>query len=372
LYLESRTERCRAAPILAKPDGVFNPCDVEPTMKAILLEKPGKFEQIEIDAPSSPAAGEALVRVHRVGICGTDISGYLGKMPFYSYPRIPGHELGVEVLEVGSGVENVRPGDRCSIEPYINCQNCFACHRGSSNCCENLQVLGVHTDGGLRPQFIVPARKLHPSTKLTLDQLALVETLAIGCHAVARGNPQPKEHILVIGAGPIGLSTIEFAKLSGAYVTVLDMNLKRLEFCKQTMGVHHVVQFKGDESEIKALKDITDGTLPTVVIDATGSPKSMSNALNYVAHTGKLVYVGIVTDNVSFPHPLMHRREMTLYASRNALPADFGRIIKLIEDGKIDTRPWITHRTAFADLIGNFPSYTKPETGVIKAVVEVD
>lgn len=341
-------------------------------MKAILLEKPGHFERIDVAEPDAPGPGDVLVRVHRVGICGTDISGYLGKMPFYSYPRIPGHELGVEVVEVGAGVENVKPGDRCSVEPYINCQECFACRRGNSNCCENLQVLGVHTDGGLRPHFIVPARKLHRSEKLTLEQLALVETLGIGCHAVDRGHPAAGEHVLVIGAGPIGLSVIEFAKIARARVTVLDMNVARLKFCKNTMGVDHVVEFKGDGSEVQALKDITDGVLPTVVIDATGSSKSMSNALNYVAFTGRLVYVGITTDEVHFPHPLMHRREMTLFASRNSLPADFGRIIGLIESGQIDTRPWITHRTPFEELIGAFPSYTKPETGVIKAVVEVD
>lgn len=340
-------------------------------MKAVLLEKPGLFKQIEIPDAERPGPGEALVRVHRVGICGTDISGYLGKMPFYSYPRIPGHELGVEVLEVGAQVENVRPGDRCSVEPYINCQNCPACRRGNSNCCESLQVLGVHTDGGLRPQFLVPARKLHVSRKLTLDQLALVETLGIGCHAVARGNAQAGEHLLVIGAGPIGLSTIVFAKLAGSCVTVLDMNRMRLDFCKETMGVDHIVEFKGDGSELEQLKDITAGALPTLVIDATGSNKSMSNALNYVGFTGRLVFVGITTDIVSFAHPLMHRREMTLLASRNALPADFKRIINLIEEGRIDTRPWITHRSPFDALIDNFPSYTKPETGVIKAVVEI-
>src|SRR5580765_6929349 len=162
-------------------------------MKAIVLQKPGQFEQVAVPEPGRPDEGEALVRVHRVGICGTDISGYLGKMPFFSYPRIPGHELGVEVLEVGPGVTSIKPGDRCSVEPYINCQNCFSCARGHSNCCENHQTLGVHCDGGLRPYFLVPARKLHISRKLTFDQLALVETLAIGCHAIYRGNPQPNE-----------------------------------------------------------------------------------------------------------------------------------------------------------------------------------
>jgi alcohol dehydrogenase len=341
-------------------------------MKAILLEKPGQFEKVSISEPKRPGKGEVLVRVHCVGICGTDISGYLGKMPFYSYPRIPGHELGVEVAEVGPDVTNVRVGDLCSVEPYINCQTCFACRRGGINCCENLQVLGVHTDGGLRPQFLVPARKLHPARSLSMEQLALVETLAIGCHAVARGNPQPEETVLVIGAGPIGLATLEFVRLSGATSIVLDLNEQRLDFCKKTMGVNHTIVFRNDGSELERLRELTGGALPTVVIDATGNHRSMGGALDYVAHTGKLVYVGITTDEVRFGHPLMHRREMTLYASRNALPADFDRIIEHIEQGRIDTRPWITHRTAFDDLIRNFPSYTRPETGVIKAIVEVN
>jgi 2-desacetyl-2-hydroxyethyl bacteriochlorophyllide A dehydrogenase len=340
-------------------------------MKAIQLEKPQEFRRIEIPEPNAPGPGEALVRVGRIGICGTDLSGYLGKMPFFSYPRIPGHELGVEVVAVGPDVNTVRVGDRCSVEPYINCQKCQACARGHTNCCENLQVLGVHTDGGLRPRFIVPARKLHPSAKLTLDQLALVETLAIGCHAVNRGAPNMGNAVLVIGAGPIGLAAIEFVKLSGARTIVLDLNEQRLTFCRQTMKVDHVIK-AGSGQEIEELKELTGGNLASVVIDATGNNKSMSNALNYVGFAGKLVFVGITTAEVSFGHPLMHRREMTLLASRNALPPDFRRIIGLIETGSIDTRPWITHRSSFDTLIDDFPSYVKPETGVIKAIVSVD
>ena len=175
-------------------------------MKALLLQQPGEFQRIEIDEPAAPGPGEALVRVHRVGICGTDLSGYLGKMPFFSYPRIPGHELGVEVLAVGPGVTNVKPGDRCAVEPYMNCGDCHACRKGATNCCANLKVLGVMTDGGLRDRFVLPADKLHPSATLTFEQLALVETLAIGCHAVDRSALAAGENCLVIGAGPIGLS----------------------------------------------------------------------------------------------------------------------------------------------------------------------
>jgi alcohol dehydrogenase len=339
-------------------------------MKALLLEAPRDFKRVETEGPKPPGPGEALVRVHRVGICGTDISGYLGKMPFFSYPRIPGHELGVEVVEVGEGVSNVQPGDRCSVEPYINDPDSYASRRGHPNCCERLEVLGVHRDGGMRPRFLLPARKLHASTKLAFEQLALVETLAIGCHAVNRGAPQADESCLVIGAGPIGLAVLEFVKLTGAKTIVLDVNEQRLDFCRRVMGVPHTVKLTDRVQQ--DLRELTDGHMPDVVIDATGSSASMSAAFGLIAPGGRVVYVGITTDEVRFKHPVFHKTEGTLLCSRNALPEDFTRIIRLIEDGRIDTEPWITHRAAFDELPGLFPSYTRPETGVIKAVVEVD
>jgi 2-desacetyl-2-hydroxyethyl bacteriochlorophyllide A dehydrogenase len=338
-------------------------------MKALSLESPKHFRRIEIDGPAPPGPGEALVRVHRVGVCGTDISGYLGKMPFFSYPRIPGHELGVEVLDVGDGVTNVRPGDRCSVEPYLNDPNSYASRRGRPNCCERLQVLGVHCDGGLRPRFVVPARKLHPAQKLSFEQLALVETLAIGCHATQRAAPQPDESCLIVGAGPIGLATLEFVKLTGAKVIVLDVNEQRLEFCRRVMGVTRTV--RASERLEAELRELTDGNMPDVVIDATGSSASMSGAFGLIAHGGRLVFVGITTDEVRFRHPVFHKPEGTLLCSRNALPEDFTHIIGLIETGRLDTAPWITHRTAFDEVIDVFPSYPRPESGVIKAIIDV-
>ncbi len=338
-------------------------------MKALSLEAPRQFKRVDVESPRKPGLGEALVRVHRVGICGTDIHGYLGKMPFFSYPRIPGHELGVEVLDVGADVTNVKAGDRCAVEPYINCQKCYACRRGHTNCCEKHQTLGVHCDGGLRPQFLVPARKLHISRRLAFDQLALVETLAIGCHAVNRSGLQGHESCLIIGAGPIGLATLEFAKLTRAQVIMLDVNEQRLDFCRRVMGVKYTLR-PSDRLD-QDLRDMTDGHLTDVVIDATGSSASMSNAFGLVAHAGRLVFVGITSDEVKFRHAVFHRPEGTLLCSRNALSADFTRIIQLIEEERIDTRPWITHRAGFEELIDVFPSYTRPETGVIKAVVDV-
>jgi alcohol dehydrogenase len=307
-----------------------------------------------------------------VGICGTDLSGYLGKMPFFSYPRIPGHELGVEVLAVGEDVTNVKPGDRCAVEPYINCQRCYACRRGHTNCCEVNQTLGVMCDGGLTERILLPARKLHRASRLTTEQCALVETLAIGCHAINRGNPRPGENVLVIGAGPIGLSAIEFAKLSGARTIVMDMNAQRLEFVRNRMGVPDTILARGDEEDFKAMADLTDGQMADLVIDATGSNRSMVRALEFAAFEGRIVYVGITQQNLEFPHaPVMHRRELTLLASRNALAPDFSRIVKLIEDGQIDTRPWITHHAQFDEMAAVFPSWLRSETGVIKAIVHV-
>ncbi|HVT26417.1 MAG TPA: zinc-binding alcohol dehydrogenase family protein, partial [Lacipirellulaceae bacterium] len=340
-------------------------------MKAIQLEAPRKFKRLEIGEPSSPGPDEALVRTQCVGVCGTDTSAYLGKFPLFSYPRIPGHELGVEVLEVGSRVENVRPGDRCSVEPYINNPASFASRRGCGNCCQDLQVLGVHVDGGLRDRFALRADKLHPSKRLAFEQLALVETLAIGCHAINRAAPRPGDHLLIIGAGPIGLSVLEFARLAKNDITVMDMNADRLSFCRRTYGLSNTILFKGDGSELEQMKCITGGELYPVVIDATGSATSMNQALNYVANAGTLVYVGITTQDITFPDRLFHTREITLKATRNALPDDFRRIVKHIEDGQIDTTRWITHRTNIDEMIDVFDSYTKPETGVIKAMIAV-
>jgi alcohol dehydrogenase len=342
-------------------------------MKAIQLEKPGSFRIIDVEEPSAPGDGEAIVRVHQVGICGTDLGGYLGKMPFFSYPRIPGHELGVEVVSIGPGVTTVSVGDRCSVEPYLNCQKCHACRRGHTNCCHHNQTLGVHCDGGLRRLYTVPARKLHVSKGLAFDQLALVETLAIGRHAVERAAPSRGETLLVIGAGPIGLSVIEFAKISGARTVVMDMNAHRLAFVREVMGVPDTILANGDASDVEALAAMTGGDLAESVIDATGSNRSMSRALEFCSFAGHLVYVGITQAELSFLHaPVLHRRELTVMASRNALPGDFTSIISLMETGRINTSPWITHRSDFGSMAGRFPDWLKPETGVIKAMVSVD
>jgi 2-desacetyl-2-hydroxyethyl bacteriochlorophyllide A dehydrogenase len=334
-------------------------------MKGIVLDNPNQF-RAATDLPdiADLPPGYARVRTKRVGICGTDWHAIAGRQPFFSYPRILGHELGVEVVAVNDPTSTLKPGDKCSVEPYLNCQECIACRRGRGNCCVKLQVLGVHADGGMREEFILPARKLHKSDKLSLDQLALVETLAIGCHAVARANPEKGERVLILGAGPIGLSVIPFVQANGAEPIVADVSDTRLAFCRSQMKVRQTIDARQDV--VAQLGE----ELPTVVIDATGNPQSMMSCFERMAPGGRIVFVGLFPGEVTFNDPNFHRRETTLMGSRNALPGDFVRIIKLIEDGVVDTTPWITHRTtadAFCDVL---PGWQKPEANVLKAMVE--
>lgn len=340
-------------------------------MQALRFIEPGSMELTEVPEPDAPSIGEVLVRTHQVGVCGTDISGFLGKHPFFSYPRIPGHELGVEVLEIGPQVENVRPGDRCAVEPYMNNPDSFASRRGLANCCQDVEVIGIHIDGGLRAKFLIRADKLHKSESLTYEQLALVETLAIGCHAASRTDPVAGDLALVIGAGPIGCSIIEFLKLRGCHLTVMDLNVDRLNSVKKMYNVSNAICPSEQQDEFEAMREITGGELYTHVIDATGSPKSMGQAPNYVRHGGQLIFVGNTTQEITFNPTSLQKPEITLKCSRNALPEDFRFIINAIEVGQIDTAPWITHRTTLNEVVDVFESYTRSETGVLKAMISI-
>lgn len=336
-------------------------------MLQITLDQPGKFSASEVPPPK-PAPGEARVRVHRIGVCGTDLHAFAGKQPFFNYPRVLGHELGVEVIDPGSEPNGLQIGDRCSVEPYLNCGKCIACRTGKPNCCTELRVLGVHTDGGMRPLICVPARKLHKSAKLTYDQLALVETLGIGAHAVERADAKADDFVLVIGAGPIGLSVIQFVLVRGAKLAVMDMSEARLEFCRKQLGVQHTLSPGPDM--LAQLRVLGGGDLPTLVIDATGNPKSMAGTFDLPAHGGRIVFVGLFQGEVTFNDPNFHRRELTLLASRNALPGTFRDIIDLIEAGRVDTTPWITHRFSLPETPTRFPEFAG-NPAVIKTVIEV-
>ena len=322
-------------------------------MRQVVLNRPGEFSDESHPAPS-PGIDEALVRIRSIGVCGTDLHAFAGRQPFFTYPRVLGHELGVEVLSAPENERGIRPGDRCSIEPYINNPLSHASRLGKTNCCEELQVMGVHVDGGMRGLFAVPIRLLHPSAKLSYDQLALVETLGIGFHAVERSELGSGAETLVIGAGPIGLAVVEFAKALGAKITVLDVSPERRAFIEQR-GVEAV--------------DAVGDRRFDYIFDATGSKASMEASFDYCAHGATLVFVGLVQDTISFHDPSFHRKELTLKSSRNSAHA-FPKIIEMIEEGKIDTAPWINHRLKLSEVASDFQGL-RQIPGLVKAVIEV-
>ncbi len=337
-------------------------------MKSVILKEPTHFEVIETKAPLVPTENEVQLRVKRVGICGTDLHAYVGNQPFFTYPRVLGHELALEVISIGSTAiqNNLSIGDLCCVRPYLNCGTCDACLRGFENACLHNKVLGVHIDGGMQELINLPVDKLHKSNILNENELALVEMLSIGCHAVRRAQIIPGETVLIVGVGPIGLGVAQFAHLAGAHVIALDVSTPRLQFAKKQAAVEHSID--GKENVFEQIQAIMHGRLPTVVFDATGNPNSMMKSFEYVAHGGRLVFVGLFQGDVTFNDPEFHRRELTLLASRNATSQDFHQVISALENKKFDVQPWITNCSSPEQMIQDFPKWLDPANGVVKAM----
>lgn len=339
-------------------------------MKTLVLEKPKSFVLDETPEPATIKDNEALVRVIRVGVCGTDIHAFEGTQPFFSYPRILGHELAVEVLALGKAdhPHKIQVGDICAVEPYLNCGQCIACRRGSPNACVRLLVLGVHIDGGMRERIVVPIHKLHPANHLSVEQIAMVEMLSVGAHAVRRANLTAGENVLVIGAGPIGLGVMCFAQMAGVRVIAVDVNPDRLEFCQRALGIQDTLDAR--HNVLSPAQKLLDGEMPTAVFDATGNIGSMNQAFRYVANSGRLIFVGLTQEYITVHNPHFHRNELTLLASRNATPEDFRQVIDALGTGQVNIQGWVTHHSTPEDLPHQFPDWLKPTSGLIKAVLE--
>lgn len=337
-------------------------------MKTLICSTPGQFDYIERKQPSL-TDGQAIIKIKRIGICGTDLHAFEGTQPFFSYPRVLGHELSGELVAI-DGESDFKIGEAVTFIPYFNCGTCIACRMSKPNCCVQMQVCGVHVDGGMAEYLSVPARTLLHGEGLSYDELALVEPLAIGAHGVRRADVQPGEYVLVIGAGPIGLGTMEFARIAGAKVIALDINDGRLAFCKEKLKVEHVVNALAPDV-LEQLKEITNGDMPTVVIDATGNQKAINNAFQYMAHGARFVLIGLQKGELSFSHPEFHKRESTLMSSRNATIEDFEHVIKSMKAGLVNPTTYITHQVNFDEVKENFESWLDPKNGVIKAMVSV-
>lgn len=335
-------------------------------MRYIVCEKPGEFVLKEKDAPKRKE-GEALLKVTKVGICGTDLHAFAGNQPFFTYPRILGHELGTRIEEIGQNNRGLKAGDNVVVMPYLSCGTCVACRKGKTNCCTSLEVLGIHTDGGMQEYFTVPIDILLPAKGLNDNQMALVEPLAIGAHAVKRAQIKEGETIVVIGCGPIGLGLMKFAQIAGAKVIALDMNQQRLDYAKEVIGVDHIV-LAGDNA-IQNISDITEGDLAAIVFDATGHKGALESGPDYMSHGGRYVLVGLSKGELTFKHPAIHAKETSILCSRNAALEDFEHVISVLEAGSFPVDSFITHNVDFTDMISNFNSWLDPATGVIKATV---
>ena len=323
-------------------------------MQQLILEAPGRFLEREVESPAN-ATDEALVQIERIGVCGSDFHAFAGRHPAYIYPRVLGHELSGSVVRAPENRFGIKVGDRCAIDPYLNCETCAMCLAGRTNCCERLEVIGIHRDGGMQELLPVPLRLLHSSKSLSLDELALVETLGIGAHAVQRSAPQPGQSALIIGAGPIGLGTALFAKAAGCTVTVAERNDYRREFAAQCGW--NVASAASD-------------SMADLVFDATGNSHVMGMSLHSVNPGGKLIFVGLTSDMVELNDGLFHKREVTLLASRNS-SHQFPRIIRMLEAGEITVKSWISDRLLLSELSTEFAELPRRPT-LIKAIVDLD
>lgn len=337
-------------------------------MKALVCVQPGDIRVEERPRPVR-GEGEVLLRMRRVGICGTDYHIYGGKHPFLEYPRLIGHELAGEVVEIPAG-SPLAVGQVVTINPYIACGTCRACRRGKPNCCARISVLGVHSDGGLCEWLAVPERAVVDATGLSLDQAAMVEFLAIGAHAVRRSGLCAGDEVVVVGAGPIGVAVALFARIAGAgRIVLIDTRAPRLAYARDHLGLSDGVV--ADDALAETLSAMTGGEMFDQVFDATGNIHAMRAGLNWVAHGGSYTLVGVCKDDLVFADPEFHKRETTLIASRNALSVDFDHVIASIRSGAIPTDAIRTHALTLDEAPRRLPELIAEADTVLKAIVTI-
>ncbi len=336
-------------------------------MKSLICVEPGSFIYAEEQMPLIEP-GYSIVRIKRIGVCGTDLHAFDGTQPFFTYPRVLGHELAAEYVE--GDAAGVSAGDMVTIIPYIHCGVCIACRAGKTNCCSSLKVCGVHIDGGMREFFKVPSDIVIKNTDLDFDQLSMVEPLSIGAHAVARADIQKGENVLVIGGGPIGMGVVQFALLKNAHVVLLDMNQDRLDFC--TKHFPQVTVINGSKEDVKEqLVSFTQGEMPSVVFDASGNLQAINNGFSLMSHAARYILVGLQLKEISVSHPEFHKREGTLMSSRNATKKDFAFVMDCISKGLIQPHKMITHYLEFDVVASEFKGLSYPGQKVMKALIKM-
>lgn len=314
-------------------------------MRAAVTTAPGRVEVRDKAAPTA-GPGEALIRVERVGICGSDLHIYHGTSPYVVYPRTQGHEFAGTVVAFGDGDPGpVRIGERVAVEPLLPCGVCYPCRQGRPNCCANLKVLGAHVDGALCELIAVPTARLYPTTDLAPELAALVEPVSIGVQAAARGQIGPDDLVMIFGAGPIGQAALLATVDRGARVMVVDRLASRLELARR-LGAERTVE-AGRDDLAAAAAAWTNGEGPTVTIDAVGAPAVIRSCVDLVASAGRVVIIGLSHEEVSLPVLQFTRKELTILGSRNNAGL-FGEAVALVRRRRHDIGALITHRYPLA------------------------
>jgi 2-desacetyl-2-hydroxyethyl bacteriochlorophyllide A dehydrogenase len=315
-------------------------------MKSVCLKKPGEISLVDIPVPTR-GKGQILVKVRSAGICGSDIGAYKGVNPLVTYPRIIGHEIAGEVLEVPEDETDLMPGDRVVLEPYVYCGTCYPCSIGHTNCCENLTVRGVHIDGGMAEYVTHPRHLVHKAPSIIpWELLPLAEPLVISMHAVTQPKTLAGEHVAITGAGQIGLLAAQYALTLGAIPIVIDPVEERLTLTRRVGVVHTVNPVTCDS--VAAVKEITRGRMAEVVIEASGDARAIRNSLDYVAYAGRVVLVGWPKNEIPLPTALITKKELSVFGSRNSVGM-FPESLRLISEGKVDVSVLLTRTVSMEE-----------------------
>jgi threonine dehydrogenase-like Zn-dependent dehydrogenase len=298
-------------------------------VKAVAVHEPGKATLIDVPEPSS-TSGDALLQIRMIGLCGTDLNTFRGKNPLVTFPRVLGHEVAATILHVGSKLsDDLREGTAVTLAPYTACGQCAACLRGRPNACTSNQTLGVQRDGALTERIAIPAEKLY-TAPLSFKELCLVEPLTVGFHAATRGRVTKHDTVAVFGCGGVGLGAISASAFHGARVIAVDMDDAKLEIARKA-GATDLIH-SGKEDLHSHLSKLTDGRGPDCIIEAIGLPQTFRASVEEVAFTGRVVYIGYAKEPVAYETSLFVQKELDILGSRNALPADFREVIRMLQE----------------------------------------
>lgn len=336
-------------------------------MKAIRVKEPGILEIVDMEKPVLQSAEDVLVKVTAAGICGSDMHIYHGSNPFTVYPRVIGHEVTGIVEETGNEVTYLKKGDQVILEPIESCGTCYACKKGRPNICKKLEVYGVHRDGGMREFVTAPQKNWHKvDAGINPVQAVLAEPLTIGAQATSRGKVEKDDTVLIIGAGPTGLSCLQIAKAKGAIVLISDFNQERLNYAKQ-IGADYIIN-PGKESLEERLKEITNEELANVVIDAVGTAKTIEQAVSLASEAGRVVNLGFTDAISSFTSLSITKKEIELVGSR--LQANkFPEITRQLNNHELDADSLVSHTFPYTEVHEAFRLLEEDPEAVRKAVL---